>query len=144
MHQAFGSLALHHVGIVVSALDVAVAAYHALGFTGGERFLMSEQGIEAVTFRAGSGYIELIHPTDPEGPIARYLQKRGDTVHHVAFQTADIEKQLRRLEVDGIRLIDKSPRNGAHGWRIAFIHPESCNGVLVELVQEPGRQGTGP
>ncbi len=113
-----------------------MAQYQALGFSGGERFLMSGQGIEAVTFEAGPGYVELIHPTDPEGPIARFLAKRGDSVHHVAFRTADIEAELRRLEADGLRLIDVSPRTGAHGWKIAFIHPESCNGVLVELVQE--------
>ena len=131
-----GPLALHHVGIVVSDLDAAVATYAALGFSGGERFLMAEQGIEAVTFAAGPGYVEIIQPTDPEGPIARFLTKRGDTVHHVAFATPDIELELRRLEADGIRLIDRQPRTGAHGWRIAFIHPESCNGVLVELVQD--------
>ena len=140
MHPALESLALHHVGIVVSNLDAAVAQYQALGFAGGERFLMSEQGIEAVTFKAGPGYIELIHPTDPEGPVARFLAKRGDTVHHVAFSTPDIERALQQLPADGIRLIDARPRTGAHGWRIAFIHPESCNGVLVELVQEQGRQ----
>ncbi|CAN5713311.1 methylmalonyl-CoA epimerase [soil metagenome] len=136
MHQAVGALALHHVGIVVSDLDAAMAQYQTLGFSGGERFLVSGQGIEAVTFEAGPGYVELIHPTDPEGPIARFLAKRGDSVHHVAFRTADIEAELRRLEADGLRLIDVSPRTGAHGWKIAFIHPESCNGVLGELVQE--------
>jgi methylmalonyl-CoA/ethylmalonyl-CoA epimerase len=133
--ESLGSLALHHVGIVVSDLNAAVAAYQALGFSNGERFLMAEQGIEAVTFEAGPGFVELISPTDPEGPIARFLAKRGDTVHHVAFSTPDIEQALARLQADGIRLIDPTPRTGTHGWRIAFIHPESCNGVLVELVQ---------
>jgi methylmalonyl-CoA/ethylmalonyl-CoA epimerase len=136
LHESLGSLALHHVGIVVSDLNAAVEAYRALGFSGGERFLNAEQGIEAVTFEAGPGYIELISPTDPEGPIARFLAKRGDTVHHVAFSTPDIEQTLGQLQADGIRLIDTSPRTGAHGWRIAFIHPESCNGVLVELVED--------
>jgi methylmalonyl-CoA/ethylmalonyl-CoA epimerase len=136
VHDTLGSLALHHVGIVVNDLNAAVATYEALGFSGGERFTMTAQGIEAVTFKAGPGYVELISPTDPEGPIAKFLAKRGDTVHHVAFSTPDIEHALATLQTEGIRLIDTTPRTGAHGWKIAFIHPESCNGVLVELVQD--------
>lgn len=136
MNRALTGLALHHVGVVVGNLDEAVAHYERLGFSGGDRFTIAEQAIEAVTYPAGSGYVELIQPTDPEGPIARFLSKRGDTVHHVAFRTPDIEAELRRLEVAGVRLIDAKPRTGAHGWRIAFVHPEACNGVLVELVED--------
>lgn len=128
-------LRLHHVGIVVADLDAAVAAYQVLGFSDGERFTMEEQGIEVVTFRAGDGWIELIEPIDPEGPIARFLSKRGDTVHHVAFATDSVSAELDRLRAAGVRLIDDVPRRGAHDWQIAFVHPESCSGVLVELVQ---------
>lgn len=141
MLNGLGSLALHHVGIVVGDLETAVKYYEALGFAGAERFVMPEQGIEAVTFPAGPGFVELIQPTDPEGPIARFLSKRGDTVHHVAFRTGDIARSLQQLQDDGIRLIDSAPRLGAHGWRIAFIHPESCNGVLVELVDDRAAAG---
>ncbi len=127
---------LHHVAVVVADLDEALARYRALGFSGSERFLFVEQAVEIVTLRSGTGWIELIRPTDPEGPVARYLAKRGEGVHHVAYAVPDLIAALQGLEASGIRLIDAVPRIGAHGWRIAFIHPESCGGVLTELVQE--------
>jgi methylmalonyl-CoA/ethylmalonyl-CoA epimerase len=127
---------LHHVAVVVADLDEALARYRTLGFSGGERFVLVEQAVEVATLRSGTGWIELIRPTDPEGPIARYLAKRGEGVHHVAYAVPDLRAALIALEAAGIRLIDAAPRVGAHGWRIAFVHPESCAGVLTELVQE--------
>ena len=135
MSEAIQGLRLHHVGYVVSDLDAAARNYERLGFTDGERHEIPEQKIVAMTFRAGHGWLELIQPTDPEGPIARYMAKRGEGTHHVAFEVDDITEELARLRTDGVRLIDEVPRRGAHGWRIAFIHPESCNGILTELVQ---------
>jgi methylmalonyl-CoA/ethylmalonyl-CoA epimerase len=126
---------LHHVGIVVADIDVAVARYASLGFGAGERFEMTEQGVIVVAYKAGSGYVELIQPTDPDGAIARFMAKRGEGMHHVAYGVDDLQASLDRLASAGIRLIDTSPRRGAHGWRIAFVHPESCNGVLTELVE---------
>jgi methylmalonyl-CoA/ethylmalonyl-CoA epimerase len=119
----------------VNDLDAAAANYERLGFSKGERHEIPEQNIVAMTFHSGSGWLELIQPTDPDGPIARYMAKRGEGTHHVAFEVDDITEELARLRADGVRLIDEVPRRGAHGWRIAFIHPESCNGVLTELVQ---------
>ena len=137
MSDSIGSrLELHHVGIVVSDLAAALAAYGRLGFTDGEHWLMPQQQIEAVTFACGTGWVELITPTDPDGPIARFLAKRGDTMHHVAYRTHDLDGELARLKSEGVRLIDETPRTGTHGWRIAFLHPESCNGVLTELVDD--------
>ena len=136
MASLVGSLHLHHVGIVVADLDEAIAHYDALGFRDGERHEIPEQHIVAVTFRAGPGWVELIQPTDLEGPIARYMAKRGEGTHHVAYAVDDIAAALTKLREAGVRLIDETPRSGAHGWKIAFIHPESCNGVLTELVQE--------
>ena len=127
---------LHHVAFVVSDLDTALERYRALGFTGGERFSLPEQAVEAITLQAGPGWIELIRPTDPDGPIARYLAKRGEGMHHVAYGVDDLDAALARLEAAGVPLIDRSPRIGAHGWRIAFIHPDACGGALTELVQE--------
>jgi methylmalonyl-CoA/ethylmalonyl-CoA epimerase len=127
---------LHHVAVVVADLDEALAKYQALGFSGGERFVLAEQAVEVATLRSGTGWIELIRPTDPDGPIARYLAKRGEGVHHVAYAVSDLRASLNELEAAGIRLIDAAPRIGAHGWRIAFVHPESCAGVLTELVEE--------
>ena len=127
---------LHHVAVVVANLDEALGRYRTLGFSGGERFVLAEQAVEVATLRSGTGWIELIRPTDPDGPIARYLAKRGEGVHHVAYAVPDLPAALNELEAAGIRLIDATPRVGAHGWRIAFVHPESCAGVLTELVQE--------
>ncbi len=134
--HAAGSLRLHHIGIVVEDLNAAVASYERLGFTEGERFAVPEQGIEAIVYKAGPGYMELIQPTDPEGAIGRYLAKRGPGTHHVAYAVDDIAVALDLLRAAGVRLIDETPRAGTHGWRIAFIHPESCQGVLTELVEE--------
>jgi len=127
--------ALHHIGIVVNDLDAATERYEALGFSEGERMEMPEQGVILVTFHAGPGVVEIISPTDPEGAIARFLNKRGDGMHHIAYRVDDIQVELNRLAAKGVRLIDETPRIGAHGWRVAFIHPESCCGVLTELVQ---------
>lgn len=130
-------LRLHHVAIVVADLDQALAQYQGLGFAAPDRFEVTDQQVLVSTFQAGPGYVELIQPTDPEGPIARYLAKRGPGMHHVAYQVPDIERALTTLAASGVRLIDETPRVGAHDWRIAFIHPESCAGVLTELVEVP-------
>jgi methylmalonyl-CoA epimerase len=126
---------VHHTGIVVADLDAAEARYHALGFGEGHRFAVESQGIEAITFPCGDGYVELISPTDPEGAIGRFMAKRGEGVHHVAYRVDDISAVLTELQSRGVRLIDEQPRSGAHGWKVAFIHPEACCGVLTELVE---------
>ena len=131
-----GTLRLHHVGIVVRDLDAAAATYASLGFPEGERYSVPEQGIEAIVYHVGPGYMELISPTDPEAAIGRYMAKRGEGTHHVAYAVDDIAAALDRLKLAGVRLIDETPRNGLHGWKIGFVHPEACNGVLTELVQE--------
>ena len=136
LHEALGDLRLHHVGIVVSDLEAAAASYERLGFRDGERFEVPAQGIVAIVYQAGPGYMELIQPTDPEGAIARYMAKRGEGTHHVAYAVDNLEATLARLTASGVRLIDEVPRTGTHGWRIAFVHPESCHGVLTELVEE--------
>lgn len=134
---SLGGLALHHTGVVVEDLNDAEAKYRALGFTDGERISVPAQGVEAIIYPTGEErYLELISPTDAEGAIAAYMQKRGEGMHHVAYRVDDIVTELDRLRKAGVRLIDETPRVGAHvGWLIAFIHPESTNGVLTELVQ---------
>lgn len=134
--MAIGHLRLHHIGIVVHDLDAAAEHYAALGFGAGERYSILEQAIDAIVYPAGEhGYVELITPTDPDGPIARFMGKRGEGMHHVAYQVDDVAVELDRLRQAGVRLIDETPRRGTHGWTIAFIHPESTHGVLTELVQ---------
>ena len=128
-------LDLHHVGIVVADLDDAVTRFAPLGFDAAERIEIPEQAVQVAVFTAGSGQVELIQPTDLEGPIARYLAKRGEGMHHVAYRVDDLVATLDRLAAAGVRLIDTVPRRGLHGARIAFLHPESCAGVLTELVE---------
>lgn len=129
-------LTLHHTGVVVEDLDAAAEHYAAIGFTDGERISVPEQAIEAIVYPAGENrWLELISPTDTEGPIATFMGKRGEGMHHVAYQVDDISAELARLKAAGVRLIDETPRQGAHAWTIAFIHPESTHGVLTELVQ---------
>ncbi|HEY8448538.1 MAG TPA: methylmalonyl-CoA epimerase [Thermomicrobiales bacterium] len=130
---------LHHLGVVVSDIEAAQERYAALGFRNGERFEVPEQGIIAVTYRMGAGYLELIQPTDPEGAIARFMAKRGEGMHHIAFRVENLQDILDRLAADGVRLIDTAPRRGAHGWRVAFLHPEAGNGVLIELLEDDSR-----
>ncbi|MCC6791557.1 MAG: methylmalonyl-CoA epimerase [Thermomicrobiales bacterium] len=136
MIPALHEFELHHVGIVVADIDAAAEKYAALGFRDGERFEIPEQGIVAITYHAGHGYTELIQPTNPDGAIAKFMAKRGEGMHHVAYRVADLEGTLAALAASGVRLIDETPRTGAHGWRIAFIHPEAGNGVLIELVDD--------
>lgn len=130
-------LALHHVAHVVADLDAAVARYEALGFGPAERFSVPDQAVEVATFVAGPGWVELIQPTDPEGPIARFLAKRGEGMHHVAYRVEHLAESLAALDAAGVRLVDRVPRSGVHGWRIGFVHPEACAGVLTELVEVP-------
>lgn len=131
-------LRLHHIAVVVTDLEAAVAHYLDLGFPPPERFTVTRQGVEVVVFTAGAGYVELIKPTDPAGPIARFAAKRGEGMHHVAYQVPDLDQALSSLAAAGVRLIDETARRGVHDWRIAFVHPESCAGVLTELVEVPG------
>lgn len=126
---------IHHLGIVVGDLDAAVARYAALGFAPAGREIVAEQGVEVAAFHAPPGYVELISPLEGDGAIARFLAKRGDGMHHAAYRVDDLATALDRLDAAGVRLIDRTPRVGLHGWRVAFIHPEACAGVLTELVE---------
>jgi methylmalonyl-CoA/ethylmalonyl-CoA epimerase len=136
---ALGSSRLNHIGIVVADLDAAISTYEQLGFGEADRFDLPEQGIRAAFFPLATGAVELIQPTDPDGAIGRFMAKRGEGFHHVAYEVDDIAASIRQLEADGIELIDTTPRTGGHGLLIGFIHPRACNGVLTELVQVPDR-----
>ncbi len=129
---------IDHVALVVTDLDATVAMYtQTLGFAQLYREIIADQGIEAVGIAAGDSVIELLRPLEESSAIARF---RGDAVtkmHHIAYQVTDIEAEMRRLRAAGVRLIDESPRKGAHGNTIAFLHPKSTGGVLTELCQPP-------
>jgi len=128
---------VHHIGIVVADLDAAAAKYESLGFTEPDRFAIKSQGIEAITFHCGDGYVELIQPTDPEGAIARYMAKRGEGTHHIAYRVDDIDVVSQVLRERGIELLYPTPRRGTAGAKVNFIHPKAAGGVLVELIEPP-------
>jgi methylmalonyl-CoA/ethylmalonyl-CoA epimerase len=127
---------INHIGIAVNSLDEAIPFYRdtlGMAFKGMEEVL--EQQVKVAFLEVGESKIELLEPISPESAVARFLDKNGAGIHHIAYQVDDIEAAIRKLELDGARMIDKSPRHGAHGARIAFIHPKSSNGVLTELCQ---------
>jgi methylmalonyl-CoA/ethylmalonyl-CoA epimerase len=131
-----GPAQLHHVAYVVVDLDAALPLFVArFGLVEEVRELMPEQGVEAVMLAAGGAGVELITPLDPEGAIARFLDKRGEGLHHVAFGVRDIDAALAELADAGAELIDAVPCRGLGGHRVAFIHPRSGAGALTELVE---------
>jgi methylmalonyl-CoA/ethylmalonyl-CoA epimerase len=131
-----GSWPVDHVAIAVSDLDATLALYtQRLGFRQIYRETIADQGVEAVGLQAGEQIIELLWPLDPNNAIARYRGEAQSRLHHVAFRVEGIEATLAALKENGVRLIDEAPRAGAHGNRIAFLHPASTAGVLIELCE---------
>lgn len=127
---------LHHVAYVVHDLDAALPVFtERYGLQVTIRELMPEQGVEAVMLGAGEGAVELIAPVDPESGVARYLEKRGEGLHHIALEVEDLAGALGELRAQGVELIDQEPRVGLGGHLIAFVHPRSGLGALTELVQ---------
>jgi len=127
---------IDHIGVAVEDLDAAIQLY-------GERFDMreqhretvEEQGVEAVLLEVGDGHVELLRPLSEDTAVGKFLAKRGPGLHHVAYQTDDIERTLQDVRSAGIELIDQEPRIGIWGRRVAFLHPRSTGGVLTELVE---------
>ncbi len=127
---------IDHIGIAVAKLDAVVPIYEQLGM---ELELVEEvvsQGVRVAMFPAGESRVELLEPLNEESPIAKFLARRGSGVHHIAFRVSDLAAELERLKARGVRLVDEEPRKGAHGALIAFLHPASTGGVLVELCQQ--------
>ena len=127
---------IDHIGIAVKSLDDAVPFYRdnlGMAFAGIEE--VAEQKVRVAMLQVGESKIELLEPTSEDSPIARFVEKNGAGIHHIAYEVADIEAAIAKLLAGGVRMIDEKPRRGAHGTRIAFIHPKSSNGVLTELCQ---------
>jgi methylmalonyl-CoA/ethylmalonyl-CoA epimerase len=127
---------IHHVAYVVADIDAGLDRLMAtFGLTPAVREVMEEQGVEAVLCGPPGGAVELIRPLDPEGAIARFLDSRGEGLHHVAFEVDDLAAALDDLRGRGAELIDERPRPGLGGHLVAFVHPSAAGGVLTELVQ---------
>jgi methylmalonyl-CoA epimerase len=129
---------IHHVAVIVEHLDPALAFWRdALGLELEVVQEMADDRVRIAFLPIGESKIELVEPTDDSTGVARFLAKNGEGFHHVCFEVANLAETLLRLEIDGIELIDTAPRKGAEG-PVAFLHPRSCHGILVELIEAPG------
>lgn len=132
---------IEHLGIAVKSLDEAIPYYeNVLGFKCYSIEEVADQKVRTAFFRVGQTKIELLEPTSEESTIAKFIEKRGEGIHHLAFATNGVAAALAEAEEKGIRLIDKAPRKGAEGLNIAFLHPKSTIGVLTELCEDPNKK----
>ena len=124
-----------HIGIAVKNLEDAVKFYESLGFKATGYETVEEQKVKVAFLPCGDSELELLESTEPDGPIARFIEKNGPGIQHVAIRVDDIDKALEELKAKEVRLIDQTPRYGAGNARIAFVHPKATCGVLLELTQ---------
>jgi methylmalonyl-CoA/ethylmalonyl-CoA epimerase len=125
-----------HIGIVVRSLDEVIPFYRDhLGLPLSRIEAVPAQAVRIAFLPVGESEVELLEPTDPDGSVAGYLEKRGESMHHICFEVEDIEGALAELKAQGVRLIDEQPKVGSHGQKMAFIHPKSTHGVLIELYE---------
>jgi methylmalonyl-CoA epimerase len=128
--------AIDHVAIAVANLDETIAQYErALGVQVAHRETIEEQGVREALLDVGGSFVQLLEPTSQDSPVAKFLAKRGPGLHHVAYRVPRIAEAIARLKESGARMIDEAPRRGSRNTKIAFVHPASMGGVLVELVE---------
>jgi methylmalonyl-CoA/ethylmalonyl-CoA epimerase len=129
---------IEHIGIAVRNIEEQLPYYEQiLGLKCYNIEVVEDQKVKTAFFKVGQTKIELLEPTSEDSTIAKFIKKRGEGVHHIAFATKSVEKALKHAEDKGVRLIDKAPRNGAEGLSIAFLHPKSTGSVLTELCEHP-------
>lgn len=128
---------INHLGIATKGIEEALKFWEgALGLENVHTETVEDQKVRVAMLPLGESRIELLEPTSEDSPISKFLEKRGGGIHHIAVEVEDIEAALAKLKAEGARLIDETPRIGAEGCLVAFVHPSSANGVLLELVQE--------
>jgi methylmalonyl-CoA/ethylmalonyl-CoA epimerase len=129
-------LKISHIGVAVEGLAEALALWEkTLGLEAGEREAVPSMFLNTAKLRLGEAYVELLESTDPEGPVGRFIASRGPGIHHICVEVEDLAVALAELKNAGYRLLDEEPRIGAGGAKIAFVHPKSCGGVLLELTE---------
>jgi methylmalonyl-CoA/ethylmalonyl-CoA epimerase len=127
---------IDHIGVAVEDLDAAVEFYRErFGMAEQHREVVEQQGVEAVLLEIGEGHVELLSPLGPDTAVGKFLASRGPGLHHVAYQTSDIDLALEKVRAAGLQLVDEHPRVGIRGSRVAFLHPKATGGVLTELVE---------
>ena len=128
---------ISHIGIAVKDIDASISLFQSLfGKVPDHAEELPDHKVRTAMFSIGESAIELTQALDPESPVAKFIEKRGEGVHHVSFVVDDIDQQLVRLRAAGFELIDEQSRPGADGYRVAFLHPKSTNGVLIEISQK--------
>lgn len=133
---------IDHVAIAVTDLDAAIAWYEEVfGAVVEHRERVESDGVDEALLRVADSYVQLLTPTRDDSPVARFLARRGEGLHHVGYRVADCALALEAVRAAGARVIDETPRPGSRGTTVAFIHPSSAFGTLVELVQDPARSG---
>jgi methylmalonyl-CoA/ethylmalonyl-CoA epimerase len=126
---------LDHIGIAVRSIEDA-KIYRALGLDIDHVETVGTQGVKTAFLSVGDSNVELLEPTSADSPVGKFIEKRGEGIHHICFRVDNIEEHLERLKKEGFRLINESPVPGAHGCRVAFLHPAAGNGVLIELSEK--------
>jgi methylmalonyl-CoA/ethylmalonyl-CoA epimerase len=126
---------LDHIGIAVRSIEAA-KIYEALGLTIDHVEVVETQGVKTAFLSVGDSNLELLEPTGPDSTIAKFIEKRGEGIHHICLRVDDIDAHLAHLKEQGFRLINENPVPGAHGCRVAFLHPAAGNGVLIELSEK--------
>jgi methylmalonyl-CoA/ethylmalonyl-CoA epimerase len=129
-------LGLHHIGIAVRSLQEALPRWQGMGLALASVDEVPTEQVRVAVLMAGSTRIELLEPTSPDSPIAKFLDKRGPGIHHLAFHVGDCQRQIATLAAAGAPLLDEKPRRGAHDCKVAFVHPRHLGGVLAELVED--------
>jgi methylmalonyl-CoA/ethylmalonyl-CoA epimerase len=127
---------IDHVGVAVPDLDARIALYErTLGMALSHRERVESQGVEAALLDVGDGHVELLQPLGPDTVVGKFIERRGEGLHHVAYAVEDIDATLNRFKESGVELIDEQPRVGIRGSRVAFLHPKATGGVLTEIVE---------
>lgn len=130
---------INHIGVAVRSIEASTPFYRdVLGMVFEGTEIVAEQKVKVAFFAVGESRVELLEPTADDSPVAKFLEKNGEGTHHVAYEVDDLVATLEKLKAAGVRLIDEVPRCGAHGTRIAFLHPKASGGVLTELCQGGG------
>lgn len=128
---------IEHIGIAVKSLDISNEVFaKILGAPAYKTEEVASEGVKTSFFKNGPNKIELLEATSPESPIAKFLEKKGEGIHHIAFDVADIVAEIARLKAEGFTVLNEIPKKGADNKLVAFLHPKSTNGVLIELCQE--------
>jgi len=134
-----------HVALAVSDLEASIEHYQRVwGLTLAHREIVADQGVEEAMFRLGDTYLQLVAPLSADTPVGRFIERRGEGLHHMAYQVDDIETALASARAHDLALVDDEPRAGSRNTRVAFVHPKTNHGVLVELVEIPPGIATDP